>query len=286
LPEQIASKVSQTDFDSLGNRVSSAESAITQLPGLILSTVSATYATNEGLKSANSKIDQLPNQILSTVSASYATKDSLKSYATTTSIDQLSDRIDLKASQTDFNALGGRVSAAEGQISTMSGQIALKVSQTDFDTLGNTVNSISGELALKIGENDSGKIVSMLNASADEINITSNKLKIKSTGFELSGGSFKAISGTIGGWDVGYNEDMAAHVIISRSSENLRVTWYDSSGNYRDETGDVFTALTSKGIYYLIKKTTLPGLDYVPIAQIPATSSPVFSKPSSGSGTV
>ncbi len=285
LPGQIASKVSQTDFDTLGNRVSGAESAITQLPGQILSTVSATYATNDGLKSANSKIDQLPNQILSTVSATYATKDSLNSYAKTTSIDQLSDRIDLKASQEELDSLGGRVSTAEGQITTMSGQIALKVSQTDFDTLGgrvgeaegrittlsneiglkvsqsdfdalgDTVNTISGELALKIGNDDSGQIVSMLNAAADVIDIKSNRLKITSDNFSLSqDGTITATAGTFGGFVIGYDDEFNGTPVM-RSRNGISGTLSYGDGIWITVEGYIFTVFTVRGIYYVVKSS-------------------------------
>lgn len=53
-------------------------------------------------------------------------------------------------------------------------------------TLDGAVQDINGELSLKVDKNDNDQVVSMINASADEINLTSNRLSIDSTNFQLT----------------------------------------------------------------------------------------------------
>lgn len=63
---------------------------------------------------------------------------------------------------------------------------------------------IYAALQLKVGTTDNDQIVSMLNASAEVINIKSNRLAIESTNFTLTtAGKITAKSGQIGGWNFG-----------------------------------------------------------------------------------
>ena len=58
-------------------------------------------------------------------------------------------------------------------------------------------------LELKIDKTDNGKIVSMINASADEINLKSNRLSWTSTGTSMTKeGIFTCITGKIGGFNI------------------------------------------------------------------------------------
>lgn len=64
-------------------------------------------------------------------------------------------------------------------------------------------SEIAAELSLKIGANESGKVISMINASADTITIKGNRLTIESTNFELTqDGTVKAKAGEIGGCSI------------------------------------------------------------------------------------
>lgn len=62
------------------------------------------------------------------------------------SITQLSDKIELKVSKTDFNALGNRVSNAETTITQHTNQIALKAAQSDVTALGNRMSSAEAKI--------------------------------------------------------------------------------------------------------------------------------------------
>lgn len=65
---------------------------------------------------------------------------------TASSFQVLDDKIATKVSQSDYNALGQRVSQAESSITQQAGQIATKVSQTAFDSLNNKVTGIDGRV--------------------------------------------------------------------------------------------------------------------------------------------
>ena len=114
----------------------------------------------------NSAINVKANEITSSVSETYATK---------TTTNQLSSSITQNA-----NAITAEVTRAT-----------------------NSENTISGNLQLKVDKNDNNQVVSMLNASANEINITGNRIKIQSDNFELGKtGSITATSGKIGNWNI------------------------------------------------------------------------------------
>ncbi len=72
---------------------------------------------------------------------------------------------------------------------------------------------IEAKLELKIGKNDNDQIVSMINASANEISLKSNRLTIESTNFKLTKeGVITATAGTIGGFTIGKDELYSKHV--------------------------------------------------------------------------
>lgn len=68
------------------------------------------------------------------------------------------------------------------------------------------IDNVSGELALKIDRDENDQIVSMLNASADIIDLKANRFKVDSTYFKLTqDGHITATGGKIGGFDIGNN---------------------------------------------------------------------------------
>lgn len=172
LPGQILSEVSETyaTQDALDKGITSAESKITQTASEIRSEVSATYATKDEIPDtediedrlikAESSISQMPDEILSTVSGTYATIESLDDYA--------------KVS--DLEGYEQRLLSAESKITQMPNEILLSVEGTyaTKDELG----AVSGELSLKIGRDENDQIVSMLNASATMISISSDRFKL------------------------------------------------------------------------------------------------------------
>ena len=93
----------------------------------------------------------------------------------------------------------------ESLIEKSSTDILLKVSQAyaTSEALEDYTETVNTKLELKIGTNDNDQIVSMLNASANEINITSNRLAISSDYFTLTReGRITATSGEIAGFTI------------------------------------------------------------------------------------
>ncbi len=117
LNNSINAKVSQNDFDALGNRVTNAESSITANANAIK------------LKVAQSDFDSLTNRV--------STAES--------SITQNADAIKTKVAQTSFDSLSSRVTNAESSITQNANNIALKVSSSDYN--GSTIASLINQSA-------------------------------------------------------------------------------------------------------------------------------------------
>lgn len=154
-------KTTEGSVDALGRRVESAESSITLLPNQILSSVSATYATQESL-------------------GEYAKSSDLDDYAKTDDIADYEER--LLSAESTINQLPEQI------LLSISGEYATK----------EEIEEVSGELSLKIGRDENDQIVSMLNASAEVITINSNRLSIDSDKFKLTAdGDVSIKSGSI-----------------------------------------------------------------------------------------
>lgn len=158
LEGQIATKVSQQDFNELGERVSSAETQITQKADTVTVTalqttvdeVSGRVTENAAWIEANAdkvasqitreEFDELGGKVTSNTSLIEQTAEAIRSEVSSateglqTQITQQAGEIDLKASQSDVDTLTGRVTTAEATIETQANQIALRVTTTDFDT--------------------------------------------------------------------------------------------------------------------------------------------------------
>lgn len=132
----------------------------------------------------------------------------VRNYFTNTDADALETTLRQEFTLADgqlSSTISDSVSSLETKITQTKSDITLEVSQnyinkTDF---GDEVGAIRGELSLYVLEED---LVSVLNASADVIQITSNRLSISSTYFTLSeSGAIVAKNGTIGGWNISDN---------------------------------------------------------------------------------
>lgn len=76
-----------------------------------------------------------------------------------------------------------------------------KIKRVDGD-----IEDLSANLELKVDKNDNDQIVSMINASADEIKLKSNRLIIDSTNFKLnSAGNITATGGDIADFNINNN---------------------------------------------------------------------------------
>lgn len=101
-----------------------------------------------------------------------------------------------------------------------------KIARVDGD-----IEDLSANLELKVDKNDNDQVVSMINASADEIKLKSNRLIIDSTNFKLNDqGNITATGGTIGGFTLGSNsfeanlvsEKMTKYTYTSSDMDRIR----------------------------------------------------------------
>ena len=141
--DQIALKADTTTVNNLTGRVTNAESSITQQAAQIASKVSQTDFNAEKTKITNlqTSVTQQANQIA--LKADTTTVNNLTGRVTNaeSSITQQANQIALKANQTDLNNLTGRMSTAEGKITTQAGQIELKASKTELTPITNALNT-------------------------------------------------------------------------------------------------------------------------------------------------
>ncbi len=122
------------------------------------------------------------------------------------SITQNADQIQLRVTQTTFNALGNRVTTAESSITQNADQIQLRVTQTTFNALGNRVTTAESsitqnadQIALKVSETDynGNTISSLINQTATTIKIQASKIDLQGyvTATDLSGSGTTVING-------------------------------------------------------------------------------------------
>lgn len=107
--------------------------------------------------------------------------------------------------RTEFEALEETAAALDSAIKQSADSILQSVSAT-YATK-NSLNgyaatqSVNASLALKIDKTDTGRIVSMINASADEINLKANRFSLDSTYSKINrDGSVEFTKGIIGGF--------------------------------------------------------------------------------------
>lgn len=102
----------------------------------------------------------------------------------TSSINAQAGEISSKVSTTTYNAdkktitdnidnLDNRVSSAESSITQQASAISARVTYAEYNS---GMASVEGQISLKIDKSDNNQIVSMLNMSANEINLNSNRL--------------------------------------------------------------------------------------------------------------
>ena len=172
-------------------------------------TAAETFSSlGQEIQSMDSKITQSASEIRSEVTQVETTM--LQNLASTKS--ELSEDIKTAESNMDTNLrntesnmdtkLSNAVTTLNSTITQKANEIDLKVTQNTNSLSGvstdisNLNNSVTAQLALKVGKNENDQIVSMLNASANQINIKSNRLTIDSDNFKLTAaGDITANSG-------------------------------------------------------------------------------------------
>ena len=129
----------------------------------------------------------------------YATRSQLK-------IAENSIRTDINAKFKGYSTTTEMNNTIEQKITDSENAISLKVEQVDKKTSG-SINEIKGSLELKISKDENDEIVSMLNASAKEINLKSNRFSLESDKTKIKkDGTVEFTGGTIGGFELTKNE--------------------------------------------------------------------------------
>ena len=159
---------SHTEFNELGNRVTLAESSITQLSNSI------------SLMVSQSDFNALGNRVS----------------AAESSITLLSNGIDLKVNKTDFDALGNRVSTAESKITLNADSISATV--TRISNIEGSISSAGwvtksdGNLLWASKSLENGEtIVSKINQTASTITIDAQHIKLE--GIVTANSNFKVL---------------------------------------------------------------------------------------------
>lgn len=127
--------------------------------------------------------------------------------STSSRIDAVNDAID--DTQDNLDDEIDRATGAEGVLST-------RIDKTDSDiTLEVTraksaENQLDASLSLKLGRDENDQVVSMINASADQIMLTGNRLIIESNNFQLDGAGNVYIVASLGfrESEYGYNTEI------------------------------------------------------------------------------
>lgn len=146
---------------------------------------SANSNTNTKLANYSTKDETTQAKQDAISSANSATDTKLQDYSTTAATNQAkNDAINSANFSTDTKLKGYSTIDATNQAK----QDAIDSANTSTDNkLKNysTTTEITGKLQLKLDKNDNDQVVSMLNASANEINIYGNRLSIESDNFTL-----------------------------------------------------------------------------------------------------
>lgn len=207
-PEDIDANISSVEgkITTVSNQYTSLNQSITSLTATVNSNTTAISQKADGssVTALNNKITEITASLdgfKSTVSSSYATKTEVSStYATQEQV------ADVNAKFTDYSTTVQMNSAIEQKAASITQSVsstyATKSSLGDYATTA----SVTASLALKIDKTDSKQIVSMINASANEINLKSDRFSLSSSNATISkNGTVMFKAGTIGSWNITSN---------------------------------------------------------------------------------
>lgn len=154
--------------------------------------------------------------------------------STNTRIDEANSAID--DTQNDLDDEIDRATDAEGALST-------RIDKTDSDITLEVARAKSAEgqldasLVMKLGRDENDQVVSMINASADQISLTGNRLIIDSNNFQLDGYGRVYIVQSLGFKDSAYGENTEIIGLDGRGNPLLQNTRLDLQSVY-DGNGD------------------------------------------------
>lgn len=126
LIDDVSSKVSKTDYDSLKQTVTNQGTAITQVNSAIALKAEKTYVDNVKTTADNAK-----TTASDALSKAQANAQSISQ--TVAELEVTNNAIKSKVSQTDFNGVTGRLTAAESTITQQAGEIAKRLTSVQVD---------------------------------------------------------------------------------------------------------------------------------------------------------
>lgn len=142
------------------------------------------------------------------------------------------------------------VSDVEGNVTTLTQTVDGFSAQ-----LNNTKDNLEAELSLKVGRDENNQIVSMLNASANQINIKGDRFVLDSEHFKVSAnGRVTATGGTIAGWTITpyrmYAGDEAGGVAAIQIPSDETVHVFAAGGHSHEDYSDSPFRVTKTGALY------------------------------------
>lgn len=143
--------------------------------------------------------------------------------------------------ETEANAQGAKISLVVGTNGAGDNEIRG----------GIIAEAINGQTEVKISADVVNiDVIKTLNAKADEINITSDLLKISSSGFSLNKGELTATKGMIATWVIDSERIRSSFGVYGEY--NYTTTGTDN----KVAKGYAFASLEVDGIYYIVKETS------------------------------
>ncbi|MCB2837236.1 matrix-binding protein EbhB [Streptococcus dysgalactiae subsp. dysgalactiae] len=163
---EIAQRVKQSDFNQATQRITSAESSITQTAQGVQQLTTRVTESAGKLSTAETKLTQLINDVSSKVSLTDFDKVKQAVQSHSTSISQASTQIALKADKTTTDTINRVTSQLRSDLTVAQTSISQKVSQTDFNAANNrlktaetTIQTLSGQIATKLTQTDVNRLV-------------------------------------------------------------------------------------------------------------------------------
>lgn len=173
--KDIANQASTNANTALTNANSAVDQATQAMQKADNSATMASDAKNQAATAASNASTALTN-------ANKAINDvgDLKGVVTTntSSIEDLEDKVAIKADKSTVDAVTGRVSTAEGNITTTAGQVALKANQSDVDTVKGRVSATEASLTLQDGK------ITTLTTKTDDLDTSLSSLSQDYNGFK------------------------------------------------------------------------------------------------------
>nr|WP_320058774.1 alanine-zipper protein [uncultured Bacteroides sp.] len=163
----------------------------------------------EIVSDAQAAIEKAKQDAINDAAGKYVANSTFSSNVT-----QLSDRINAKVSQTDFNALGTRVGSAESKITQQSALISAKAEKTDLNALSTRVSSAEAKIT---SDAINLTVKSQITTAVDGVQVGGRNLLKGTKDFSGSSSIGWLTSDTYNGFSIihgSYSGDMYADICV------------------------------------------------------------------------